>query len=99
MLTGESVPVTKNALPYSPHEIYNPAEDKNYTLYSGTEVVQNRKVGGDNVQALVIKTNYDTLKGSLIKSILFPKPNRFKFYSDSMRFMGVMGIIAFTGFA
>ena len=99
MLTGESIPVIKIPLPHNNHEAYNPDEDKNYTLYSGTEVIQNKKLAGKDAMALVIRTNYDTLKGSLIKSILFPKPNRFNFYADSMKFIGVLGIVAILGFA
>ena len=98
MLTGESIPVIKNPLPWSPNDNYDPTEDKMYTLYSGTEVIQNRKLAGKYPIALVIRTSFDTLKGSLIKSILFPKPNRFKFHSDSMKFIGVLGIISALGF-
>ena len=92
------VPVIKNPLPHSESEIYNPEEDKNYTLYSGTEVIQNRKFGSPEVTALVIRTNFDTMKGSLVKSILFPKPSRFSFIRDSMRFVLVMAIISFMGY-
>lgn len=98
MLTGESVPVIKNELPYVEHMTYDPMEDKIYTLYSGTEVIQNRKIGKKDVLALVTKTNYDTLKGGLIKSILYPKPHRFNFTSDSVKFLGIMGIFALIGF-
>lgn len=98
MLTGESIPVIKNPLPNISHESYDPEEDKNYTLFSGTEVIQNRKLGGDEVTAVVIRTSFDTLKGSLIKSILYPKPNRFSFHADSMKFVGVLALIAFGGF-
>lgn len=98
MLTGESIPVIKNPLPHISHESYDPEEDKNYTLFSGTEVIQNRKLGGDEVTAVVIRTSFDTMKGSLIKSILFPKPNRFSFHADSMKFVGVLAMIALVGF-
>lgn len=98
MLTGESIPVIKNPLPNISHEIYNPEEDKIYTLYSGTEVIQNRTLGGKETSALVIKTNFDTMKGSLIKSILFPKPNRFNFYADSLKFIAVLSIFSLVGF-
>lgn len=67
-------------------------------MYSGTEVIQNRKVGSERVTALVIRTNFDTMKGSLIKSILYPKPNRFSFHADSMKFIGVLAIISVLGF-
>lgn len=98
MLTGESVPVIKNELPYVDHLAYDSIEDKIYTLYSGTEIIQNRKIGKRDVLALVTKTNYDTLKGGLIKSILYPKPHRFNFTSDSVKFLTIMGIFALIGF-
>jgi len=39
MLTGESIPVVKNALLPSDIETYDPWKDKKNTLYSGTDVV------------------------------------------------------------
>ncbi len=39
-----------------------------------------------------------TTKGSLVRSMLFPKPLGFKFYRDSMRFIGVLTGIAGIGF-
>jgi cation-transporting P-type ATPase 13A2 len=98
MLTGESIPVIKNPLPNIDNKNYNPDEDKGFTLFSGTEVIQTRKLGCEKVTALVTRTGYDTLKGSLIKAILYPKPNRFSFHSDSMKFIGVLGIISIIGF-
>src|SRR5688572_27575028 len=92
MLTGESIPVIKNPLPNVSHQSYDPDEDKNYTLFSGTEVIQNRKLGSNEVTAMVIRTSFNTLKGSLIKSILYPKPNRFSFHADSMKFIGCLAI-------
>ena len=38
MLTGESIPVIKNALPFT-NDIYNPETDSKYTLYGGTKVI------------------------------------------------------------
>jgi cation-transporting P-type ATPase 13A2 len=38
------------------------------------------------------------MKGSLIKSILYPKPNRFSFHADSMKFIGVLAFLAVLGF-
>ena len=38
MLTGESIPVIKNALPFT-NDIYSPTQDQKYTLYGGTKVI------------------------------------------------------------
>jgi cation-transporting P-type ATPase 13A2 len=45
MLTGESIPVIKNALPFSQTDIYDPDHDAKYTLNGGTKVIQTRKFG------------------------------------------------------
>jgi cation-transporting ATPase 13A3/4/5 len=36
MLTGESIPVIKNALPYNGNDVYDSEGDSKYTLYGGT---------------------------------------------------------------
>lgn len=33
-----------------------------------------------------------------MRDILYPKILKFKFYSDSLKFVGIMGLIALTGF-
>jgi len=38
MLTGESIPVIKNALPFT-NDIYDPVADSKYTIYGGTQVI------------------------------------------------------------
>lgn len=40
---------------------------------------------------------FNTAKGDLIRSILFPKPVDFKFYNDSLKFIGFLAIIASLG--
>lgn len=50
------------------------------------------------VLGLAISTGFSTAKGDLIRSILFPRPTRFKFYRDSMRFVGVLFCIALIAF-
>lgn len=39
------------------------------------------------------------MKGQLIRSIMFPVESSFKFYADSMKFIGVMAFLAVIGFA
>ena len=47
---------------------------------------------------MVVRTGFNTTKGALIRSMLFPRPNKFRFYRDSFRFIGVMALIAGLGF-
>ncbi len=92
MLTGESQPVVKTAIPKQENTRYS-AADTAYTLYSGTRVVSTR----GRVWAVAFGTGFSTSKGSLIKSLLYPKPTKFKFYSDSLRFIGALSLIALGG--
>lgn len=55
-------------------------------------------MGGDKVFGLVIRTGFITTKGSLVRDILYPKPNKFKFYRDSMIFIAIMFGCAMIGF-
>ncbi|KAK0529884.1 hypothetical protein OC834_003507 [Tilletia horrida] len=48
--------------------------------------------------AMVVRTGFDTTKGALVRSMLFPKPMGFKFYRDSFRFIGFLAGIAAVGF-
>lgn len=97
MLTGESIPVIKNSMPFT-NDIYDPVADQKYTLYGGTKVIQTRTVGKQKVLGLVIRTAFVTTKGNLVRDILYPKPNKFKFYQDSLKFIFGMGILAIVGF-
>jgi len=48
--------------------------------------------------ALVVRTGFNTVKGSLIRSMLFPRENYFKFYRDSFFFVFILSVLAFLGF-
>ena len=98
MLTGESIPVMKLALPCT-YDIYNPDEDKRYTLYAGTEVIQARCGVNSKILALVVRTGFMSVKGSLVRYILYPKESKFKFYSDSYKYITVMFCMSFIGMA
>uniref|UniRef100_A0ACB8EWZ2 Uncharacterized protein n=1 Tax=Sphaerodactylus townsendi TaxID=933632 RepID=A0ACB8EWZ2_9SAUR len=104
MLTGESVPVTKTALPKPTQganglfqdPAYSPEEHKRHTLFCGTSIIQTRYYSGEVVRALVIRTGFSSSKGQLVCSILFPKPTDFRLYRDACRFLlclvGVAGV-------
>lgn len=92
MLTGESQPVLKDSLPKGSSQIYS--GDKRHTLSSGTKALTCR----GECYGIVIATGFSTSKGELVRSILFPKPTRFKFNSEAFKYVGMMGIIAVIGF-
>ncbi|EFA04812.1 polyamine-transporting ATPase 13A3 isoform X2 [Tribolium castaneum] len=98
MLTGESVPVTKTALPNLPDLIYDPKEHARHTLFCGTQVIQTRYFGNEKVLAVVVRTGFSTAKGSLVRSILYPPPVDFRFEKDSYRFVILLAGVALIGF-
>lgn len=91
MLTGESQPSPKEPLPTS--VLYNP-QNKKHLISAGTKSLSYK----GECTGIVLSIGFNTGKGELIRSILFPKPNRFGFVSDSMKFLGFMGCVALVGF-
>lgn len=107
---GESVPVSKipvteDVLDYLDLKApsIHPTVAKNFLFY-GTKIIRARRPrqSNDDVEAvalgIALRTGFSTTKGSLVRSMLFPKPSGFKFYRDSFRYISVMGIIALLGF-
>ncbi|KAL8874537.1 MAG: hypothetical protein Q9174_000124 [Haloplaca sp. 1 TL-2023] len=109
MLTGESVPVSK--APASNESLrvldlgsspIHPEVAKNF-LFGGTKIIRARRPqdGTDEeavALAIVARTGFNTTKGALVRSMLFPKPSGFKFYKDAFRYISVMAAIAGLGF-
>jgi cation-transporting ATPase 13A3/4/5 len=93
MLTGESNPVLKYAIPHS-DQVFDDMKHKKFMLYCGTQVIQTKPVGDEDVRALVLRTGFQTSKGILFFSILFPKKIKFRFYTDSWWYLLIMSIIA-----
>ncbi|PIA91964.1 putative cation-transporting ATPase [Cercospora beticola] len=109
MLTGESVPVSKTPGTDDTLEMLNlsasaiHADVAKHMLFSGTKIIRARRPQDDKSDeaaalALVVRTGFNTTKGALVRSMLFPKPSGFKFYRDSFRYISVMGMIAAVGF-
>lgn len=72
-------------------------------LFCGTKIVRARRPQNDEddeavALAMVLRTGFNTTKGALVRSMLFPKPSGFKFYRDSFRYISVMGGIALVAF-
>ena len=102
MLTGESVPVSKTAatretVQYLAESITHPVLAKSF-LYCGTKILKTKLFNDEPVMGMVVKTGFSTIKGSLVRSMLFPKPTGFKFYQDSFKYIGYMAVIGLTGF-
>lgn len=105
MLTGEVTVLTKSNLRIDPtwstektsKYILEHASLRN-TLFKGTEVVAPRSVDGKDALAVVVRTGYETVKGRLILSILYPNPPPFKFLAQSIKFIGLLCILAVIGF-
>ncbi|XP_054441113.1 probable cation-transporting ATPase 13A4 [Pteronotus mesoamericanus] len=91
MLTGESIPVTKTPLPKMdssvPWKTQNEADYKRHVLFCGTEVIQVAGACSGAVRAVVLQTGFNTAKGDLVRSILYPKPMNFKLYRDAISFL------------
>lgn len=97
MLTGESVPVTKTPIPSSNEVTYDTKEHARHTLFCGTRVIQTRYYGSEKVLAVVVRTGFNTSKGGLVRSIMYPPPVDFKFEQDSYKFVILLAAIASIG--
>ncbi|XP_043926213.1 probable cation-transporting ATPase 13A4 [Protopterus annectens] len=101
MLTGESVPVTKMPLPNTddsmPWMAYSKEDYRRHVLFCGTQVIQTRPSGHCPVKAVVMRTGFNTAKGEMIRSILYPKPASFKLLRDAYRFLMCLVAVGITG--
>ncbi|XP_075427182.1 putative cation-transporting ATPase 13A5 isoform X2 [Ascaphus truei] len=94
MLTGESIPVTKTPLPHVdnsvPWKTHSGEDYRRHVLFCGTEVIQTKASSSGLVKAVVLQTGFNTAKGDLVRSILYPKPVNFKLHRDAIRFLMVL---------
>ncbi|XP_076974008.1 putative cation-transporting ATPase 13A5 isoform X2 [Tamandua tetradactyla] len=102
MLTGESIPVAKTPLPQAentmPWKSHSLDDYRRHVLFCGTEVIQVKPSGQGPVRAVVLQTGYNTAKGDLVRSILYPRPLNFKLYSDAFKFMVFLACLGAMGF-
>ena len=47
---------------------------------------------------MVIRTGFVTTKGALVRDILYPRDTKFRFYRDSLIFVGIMALVGIFGF-
>uniref|UniRef100_A0A8C6GMD8 Probable cation-transporting ATPase 13A5 n=1 Tax=Mus spicilegus TaxID=10103 RepID=A0A8C6GMD8_MUSSI len=102
MLTGESIPVTKTPLPQTentmPWKSHSLEDYRKHVLFCGTEVIQVKPSAQGLVRAVVLQTGYNTAKGDLVRSILYPRPLNFKLYNDAFKFMVFLACVGVVGF-
>ncbi|KFV75437.1 putative cation-transporting ATPase 13A5, partial [Dryobates pubescens] len=101
MLTGESIPVTKTPLPLTespmPWKAHSEGDYRRHVLFCGTEVIQTKLKGRGPARAVVLQTGFNTAKGDLVRSILYPKPVNFRLYRDAFKFIIGLSVIGLFG--
>ncbi|XP_012410183.1 probable cation-transporting ATPase 13A5 [Trichechus manatus latirostris] len=102
IVLGESIPVTKTPLPQSentmPWKSHSLEDYRRHVLFCGTEVIQVKPSGQGPVRAVVLQIGYNTAKGDLVRSILYPQPLNFKLYSDAFKFIVFLACLGILGF-
>ena len=97
MLTGESTPIIKSHLP-NIKQNFDEETDNKYFLFAGTKIVQKRAENKKPIIALVYSTGFNSVKGNLIRSILYPVESDSKFSRESAKFMIFLAIVCVLGF-
>ena len=97
MLTGESTPIIKNQIQRINND-FNIKEQSNNILFAGTKLIQKRSINNEKILCIVHSTGFSTIKGSLIRSILYPKNLDYKFKQDSIKYICIMAFLSVFGF-
>ncbi|XP_060098774.1 probable cation-transporting ATPase 13A5 [Heteronotia binoei] len=76
MLTGESVPVTKTALPHTentlPWKTHSVEDYRRHVLFCGTEVIQTKQTAKGPPRAVVLQTGERGASGKIGRALLAP---------------------------
>ena len=78
--------------------IYSDINSRNTNKTITPNTTNNINSKSKTVTAIVLSTGFNTTKGNLIRSILFPKAVDFKFKKDSIRYIFLMAILSIIGF-
>ena len=93
LLTGESTPVIKEQINKDDTKFSISSIGKSI-VYAGTKVIQRR----GKCMALVLNIGFNTEKGCLIRSILFPKTIKSKLEKESVRYILFMAVLGMIGY-
>ena len=100
-LTGESASIMKYKLPKN-SAIFKYSENQKSFLFCGTKI---ENCFPNELKALVIGTGFNTQRGNLIQSVLFPKKSNYNFYKENITYfifififfiIGLVSVIIFT---
>lgn len=96
MLTGESTPIAKFPIDTSPETIFDYNKNKRHILYEGTTALQTKcKNLKKFVIGMAIRTSFMTLKGEMIRTILFPQKKTDYFFLQAIKFLLTLLVVGF----
>ncbi|KAM9960008.1 hypothetical protein ACTFIW_007241 [Dictyostelium discoideum] len=90
----------QNIIDISDKEIKDLSKEKRSLVFGGTVVLKllSSPSTNDRILCMVRDTSFQTTKGKLILSILYPKKSHFKFFMESLKFVGFLCFLAVIGF-
>lgn len=71
---------------------------KNNILFDGTKILELKKTKHEYVLAMALRTGFTSLKGQLVRSVLFPKKLKDTFSSEVLKFISLYSILFFIIF-
>lgn len=98
LLTGESTPVFKVQLSTNPELIFHERKCRSNIIHAGTKIIQVKKGSKRLAIALVLNTGFNTEKGNLVRSIVYPKDTEVKFKVDALKYIFVTASLAVIGY-
>eukprot|EP00340_Litonotus_pictus_P003246 CAMPEP_0170522942 /NCGR_PEP_ID=MMETSP0209-20121228/8326_1 /TAXON_ID=665100 ORGANISM="Litonotus pictus, Strain P1" /NCGR_SAMPLE_ID=MMETSP0209 /ASSEMBLY_ACC=CAM_ASM_000301 /LENGTH=1057 /DNA_ID=CAMNT_0010810691 /DNA_START=801 /DNA_END=3971 /DNA_ORIENTATION=+ len=99
LLTGESTPVFKVAVSKNQNFSFHERKNRASIVHTGTNIFQIRKGAKGKALALVLNTGFNTEKGNLVRSIVFPKDTEVRFREESIKIIFFMAFLAVLGYA
>ncbi|GMF66866.1 unnamed protein product [Phytophthora fragariaefolia] len=98
-LTGEAIPVNKEPAIGAGPITESPPIDKHKAsfLHAGSTIIRIYE-NEAYCKGVVMSTGFSTGKGSLLRSIMFPKQITFEFERDSYRYLAVLWVVAIAAF-
>ena len=72
--------------------------NKIFRICHRKSVIKTLKNLKQTTRAIVVRTGFNSARGALVQSILFPKPINVKFERDGLIFIGIMAVLGFFGF-